>query len=144
MPAATARDVPPTCFSARASVSLPSFFRVYSQKMTTFGSGRRGAFDMLDKDYPDVMFMAADRGMPLNRNGVYNDYGFVERMKELGVRPKDSNFLAELDESGRQIDNLDLREQYNGRRVPLDLQQLITSAKDHNALNDFLYKVGNL
>jgi hypothetical protein len=48
--------------------------------------------------------------------------------------------LADIDAGRRQLNNNDLRAQYNDVVVPLNLDEMMTAIK-HNQQNDFLYKV---
>lgn len=76
----------------------------------------------------------------MSQTGPVNYRGIAQLLLREGIKPKDRDFIQEIDQASRQIDNLDLREQYNNRLVPVNFVAQMTSAA-HNSMNAFLYKV---
>lgn len=66
--------------------------------------------------------------------------GLVNNIKNtLGIRPKDNEYELAVDQGSRHLDWTDLREQYEGRAMDINMSNLIT-AEQYNQRNSFLYR----
>lgn len=76
--------------------------------------------------------------LPLNKYGPENNREMAMLLEKNNIHAKDPNFMSDQDQNRRQLDNLDLREQYNKRAVPLNLIPAMTAAQ-LNSSNSYVY-----
>ncbi len=81
-----------------------------------------------------------EQGVDPRLTGTINLRNFVDVMGKLGIQPRDGQWLAEIDQGARQINNLDLRYQYNDIIVPMNILAKFSNV-DQNSMNAFLYQV---
>ena len=90
--------------------------------------------------YDSKPFSGENLGVKLSKTGPVNWAQVRAQLEAHGIPAKDANWAMQIDQGRRQLNNNDLRLQYNNQIVPLNIQASITSTQ-LNQRNAFIYRV---
>lgn len=95
-------------------------------------------FDGSSPNFPLSVPRLKGTGDPMGPANVSHLVNNIEN--SLGITPRDDLWRREVDQGRRQLSYIDLREQYEGRYIDIDMATLLKNT-DYNDRNAFLYKV---